>query len=86
MTYCNKPNSRTMLISVYQNILKLPYTFTNTIADNIIHIYFLYTNKSINKDIHIYILDLVQGWRVVGMSELGFSEKFQGWALRSLVE
>ena len=55
MTYCNKPNSRTMLISVYQNILKLPYTFTNTIADNIIHIYFFYTSKSINKDIYIYI-------------------------------
>ena len=80
MTYCNKPNSRTMLISVYQNILKLPYTFTNTIADNIIHIYFLYTNKSINKDKYIYIYILV------GLSELGLSEKFQGWALRSLVE
>ena len=44
-----------MLISVYQNIQKLPYTFTNTIGDNIMHIYFLYTNKSINKDKYIYI-------------------------------
>ena len=39
----------------WQNILKLPSTFTNTIAYNIMHIYFLYTNKSINKDIYIYI-------------------------------
>ena len=40
--YCNKPNSRTMLILVYQNTQKLPYTFTNTIADNIMHIFFIY--------------------------------------------
>ena len=75
-----------MIISVYQNIQKLPYTFTNTIADNIMHIYFLYKNKSINKDIYIYIyIGFGTGIGSGGFVRVGFEWEISGMGFEEFV-